>query len=223
MMRRIIWNSWKSIGKLKNMKNQSFEVLFHKQIRNARRGSKEKSAIKHSWWQSCQPLLEHFLKSNLCMLYVVLKLRKSKIQGFKRYTIWSWNEGVTAIASRSLQAEGRILHSAAKSPFCCEMISQPFCTVLCFPPEVSLHDGRRIPQDERSLRSVAKLAVCCEMISQSFLCLCEISQTSFALVKWSLVRPDICYRHLEIFLIRFLLSKSQNSPCKPPIISFLSF
>ena len=86
--------------------------------------------MKHSWWQSYQPLLEHFLESNLCMLYVVSKLRKSTIQCFKRCTIRSWNEGVTAIASRSLQAEGRILHSVAKSPFCCEMISQPFCTVL---------------------------------------------------------------------------------------------
>ena len=116
------------------MKNQSFEVLCHKQIRNVRRGSKEKYAMKHSWWQSCQPLLEHFLKSNLCMLYVISKLRKSTIQCFKQCTIWSWNEGVTAIASRSLQAEGRILHSAAKSPFCCEMISQPFCTVLWISP-----------------------------------------------------------------------------------------
>ena len=179
--------------------------------------------MKHSWWQSCQPLLEHFLKSNLCMLYVVSKLRKSIIQCFKRFIIWSWNEGFTAIASRSLQAEGRILHSAAKSPFCCEMISQPFCTVLCFPPEVSLHDGRRTPQDERSLRSIAKWAGCFEVISQSFLCLCEISQASFSLAKWSLVLPDICYRHWEIFFIRFLLSKSQNSPWKPPIIRFLSF
>ena len=84
----------------------------------------------YSWWQSCQPLLKHFLKSNFYMLYVVSKIRKSIIQCFKWCTIWSWNEGVTAIASRSLQAEGRILHSAAKSPFCCEMISQPFCTVL---------------------------------------------------------------------------------------------
>nr|CAN70011.1 hypothetical protein VITISV_000610 [Vitis vinifera] len=46
-LRRVIWNPWQSNGKLKNMKNQSFEVLFHKQIRNARRGSKEKSAMKH--------------------------------------------------------------------------------------------------------------------------------------------------------------------------------
>ena len=110
------------------------------------------------------------------------------------------------------QAKGRILHSAAKSPFCCEMISQPFCTVLCFPPEVSRHDGSRIPQDERPLRSIAKLGVCCEVISQPFLCICEISQTSFAPAKWSLVLLDIYDRHLEIFFIRFLLSKSQNSP-----------
>ena len=116
------------------MKNQSFEVLCHKQIRNVRRRSKEKSAMKHSWWQSWQPLLEYFLKSNLCILYVISKLRKSIIKCFKRYAIRSWNEGVTAITIWSLQAEGRILHSTAKSPFCCEMISQPFCTMLCFPP-----------------------------------------------------------------------------------------
>ena len=60
--------------------------------------------------QSCQPLLEHFLKSNLCMLYVVSKLRNSKILCFKRCAIRSWNEGVIAIASWSLQAEGRFLH-----------------------------------------------------------------------------------------------------------------
>ena len=109
-LRRVIWNPWQSNGKLRNMKNRSFEVLCHKQIRNARRGSKEKSAMKHSWWQSCQPLLEHFLEFNLCILYVVSKLRKSKIQCFKWCMIRSWNEGVTAIASRSLQAEGRFLH-----------------------------------------------------------------------------------------------------------------
>ena len=90
-------------------------------------------------------------------------------------------------------------------------------------PDISWHVGSRTPQAERPLRSVAKSTVCCEVISQTFLCICEISQTSFAPAKWSLVLPDIYYRHLEIFFIRFLLSKSQNSPCKPPIISFLSF
>ena len=113
-LRRVIWNPWKSNGKLRNMKNRSFKVLCHKQIWNVRRGSKEKSAMKHSWWQSCQPLLEHFLDSNLCMLYAISKIRKSKIQCFKRYTIRSWNEGFTAIASRSLQAEGNFC-TAAKS------------------------------------------------------------------------------------------------------------
>ena len=179
-LKRVIWNPWQSNEKLRNMRNQSFEVLFHKQIRNARRGSKEKSAMKHIWWQSCQPLLENFLKSDLCMLYVVSKLRKSEIQYFKRYTIRSWNEGVTAVGSRTLQAESQ-LRSATKSAFCCEVISQPF------------------------------------------LCVCEISQTLFSPANWSLVLPDICDRHIEIFFFRFLLSKSQNSPCKPPIVGFLSY
>ena len=129
-LRRVIWNPWQSNGKLRNMNNQSFEVLCHKQIRNARRGSKEKSAMKHSWWQSFQPLLEHFLKSNLYMLYVVSKIRKSIIQCFKRFANRSWNEEVRAIGRRSLQAEGQFCR-AAKSAFGCE-ISQPFCAPAKF-------------------------------------------------------------------------------------------
>ena len=35
-LRGVLWNPWESNGKLRNMKNQSFEVLFHKQIRNTR-------------------------------------------------------------------------------------------------------------------------------------------------------------------------------------------
>ena len=120
-MRRVIWNSWKSIGKLKNMKNQSFEVLCHKQIRNARRGSKEKSAMKHSRWQSCKPLLEYLMESNLCILYVVSKLRKSTIQCFKQFAIQSWNEGVTAIGSRSLQPEGQFRRAAKSQEDGCEI------------------------------------------------------------------------------------------------------
>ncbi|KAL6337954.1 hypothetical protein AAG906_005918 [Vitis piasezkii] len=87
-LRRVIWNPWQSNGKLKNMKNQSFKVLCHKEIRNARRG------IMSATFGS---LLE------VQFMHAIF----------------------TTIASRSLQAEGRILH-VAKSPFCCEMISQPF-------------------------------------------------------------------------------------------------
>ena len=126
-------------------------------------------------------------------------------------------------------------HSKLKEEFCTALRNHPFvATWFCshfaqcwgIPPEFSRymrHIGSWAPQAESRLRSAARLAFCCEVISQPFLCVCEISQTSVAPAKWSLVLPDIYDRHLEIFFIRFLLSKSQNSPCKPPIISFLSF
>ena len=92
-----------------------------------------------------------------------------------------------------------------------------------FPPEVARYLRSWEPQDGSQLRSPARIAFCCEVISQPFLSVCEISQTSFSLAKWSVVLPDVCYQHWEIFSIRFLLSKSQNTPCKPPITRFLSF
>ena len=55
------------------------------------------------------------------------------------------------------------------------------------------------------------LSFCCENFA-AILCACEI------LLKL----PDICDRHFEIFWFRYLMSKSPNSPCNPPIIGFLS-
>ena len=35
--------------------------------------------------------------------------------------------------------------------------------------------------------------------------------------------PNMSNRHFEIFCFRYLMSKSPNSPCNPPIIGFLSY
>ena len=52
---------------------------------------------------------------------------------------------------------------------------------------------------------------------------CEISQPSCTHGCCVLLKlPDICDRHFEIFVFRYLMSKSPNSPCNPPIIGFLS-
>ena len=139
--------------------------------------------------------------------------------------------GVEMKELQPLQAD----HSKLKEEFCTALRNHPFVAkwfrshfAQCcgIPPKVSRylrHVGSQIPQAESQLRSAAKSAFCCEVISQPFLCVCEISQTSFSPAKWSLVLPDICDGHFWIFFFRFLLSKSPNSPCKPPIIGFLSY
>ena len=116
--------------------------------------------------QSSCALLEHFPKSIFYILYTISKLRKSRIQCFKRCVIRSWNEEVTAFGRWLLQAKGRIQQSVAKSPFCCRMISQPFCTMLWISLEVSRRDGSQTPQDESQLRNGASSACWCENISQ---------------------------------------------------------
>ena len=86
----------------------SFVVLFQKQIMNARRESKERNLT----WRiqennNCWTHLEHFLESISCILYVILKLRKSEIQRFKQCVNRSWNKEVIAIGSQSHQVEGQ--------------------------------------------------------------------------------------------------------------------
>ena len=91
-------------------------------------------------------------------------------------------------------------------PFVAKWFGSLFAQCCGIPPEVSQympHVESWAPQAESRLYSAARLAFCCKVISQPFLCVCEISQTSFSLAKWFLVLPDICYRHWEIFFIRF--------------------
>ena len=156
------------------------------------------------------------------MLYTILNLRKSRIQRFKPCMIWSWNEEFTAFGRWLLQAEGRIQQSVAKLAFCCENFATILYSAVDSPLEVSRRDGSQTPQDESQLRSPASLACWCENISQPSWVSAKSHRHHFSPAKWFLKPPDICYRHWEIFSIRFLLSKSQNTPCKPPITRFLS-
>ena len=99
------------------MKNQSFEALKSFAIsKSEMQGGEAKINLPWSILEDshCHPLLEHFLKLNLFILYVFSKLGKLAIQYFKQCTIQSWNEGVTTIGSRALKAEGQF-RRAAKS------------------------------------------------------------------------------------------------------------
>ena len=51
----------------------------------------------------------------------------------------------------------------------------------------------------------------------------RVSQSFCTVPRCSPEAPDMSNRHFEIFCFRYLLSKSLNSPCNPPIIGFLSY
>ena len=64
-----------------------------------------------------------------------------------------------------------------------------------------------------------ELRKCCPFavkISQPFW---TVARTA---MEFLLKLPDICNRHFEIFCFTYLMSKSPNSPCNPPIIGFPS-
>ena len=63
-LRRVIWNPWQSNGKLRNRKNQSFEVLCHKQNPECKEGKQREicheaffydSHFSHFWSTSRSP------------------------------------------------------------------------------------------------------------------------------------------------------------------------
>ena len=63
----------------------------------------------HAMWnskdRSCKDNFEHLLESNFYILYIILKLKRSGVQRFKRCAIWSWNEEVMAIWRRLHKVE----------------------------------------------------------------------------------------------------------------------
>ena len=126
-------------------------------------------------------------------------------------------------------------HSELKEAFCKVLQNHPFVAKwfrsLFEQCNVSPSDDARFMPREGSLephggtllRSPVKIACWCENISQPSWVSGKSRRHHFSPTKWFLKPPNICYRHWEIFFIRFLLSKSQNTPCKPPITWFLSF
>ena len=105
-------------------------------------------------------------------------------------------------------------------------ILQHFCTVRCFSFRRCTNHAARgklgtsrwqptLQPGEDSL--VLRKYFAASWVSAKF------HRHHFSPSRWFLKPLDICYRHWEIFSIRFLLSKSQNTPCKPPITRFLSF
>ena len=132
--------STQSNGKLKFMKNKLWSSIALCQSRSkyARREARreEKQSEEENRGQQLQSscvLLEHFPKSIFYMLYTISKLRKSKIQCFKRCTIGVETKELQPLQADYSKLKKAFCKSVAKSPFCCEMISQPFCTVLWIP------------------------------------------------------------------------------------------
>nr|CAN64629.1 hypothetical protein VITISV_039194 [Vitis vinifera] len=83
-------------------------------------------------------------------------------------------------------------------------------------------EGSWEPQSGSQLRSPVKIARCCEIISQPSWVSAKSHRHHFSPAKWLLKHPEACYRHWEIFSIRFLLSKSQNTPCINFVDHFLN-
>ena len=113
---RAVYSSWQSFWKLNSWRTKLWSSIAlcqsHSKYarKEQRREEKQSEENRGQQLQSSLALLEYFPKFIFYILYTISKLRKSTIQCFKRYVIRSWNEGVIAIASRSLQAEGRFLH-----------------------------------------------------------------------------------------------------------------
>ena len=71
------------------------------------RGEKQIEENRGQQLQSSFALLEHFPKSIFYTLYTISNLMKSRIQRFKPWTIWSWNEEDMAFRRQLHQAEGQ--------------------------------------------------------------------------------------------------------------------
>ena len=171
-LRRVTWNPWQSNGKLRNMKNQSFEVLCHKQIRNARRESKEKSAMKHFLWQSCQP----FWSTSWSPIYAFymsfqsLGSQKSNASNGAQF-------GAEMKELQPLQAD----HSKLKEEFCIMLRNHPFVAkwfrshfAQCcgIPPEVSRYFLTRWKPNTTSWKTTSQRCEVNRLLRSNFAALC---------------------------------------------------
>ena len=129
---------WLEAHQHEELKLWSFIVLYHKQIRNARRGSKEKSNMKHLRGQQLSTTFGALPGAQLMHTICCFEAREVSNPMHQTYAIRSWNEGVRSIGIRLHQAEGQFHglrnHKKMAAKWCpsrCE-ISQPSCTPAKF-------------------------------------------------------------------------------------------
>ena len=173
-LRRVIWNPWQRNGKLRNMKNQSFEVLCHKQNLECKEG-KQREICHEAFFMTVMSATFGALYG-IQFIHAICRFEVQKVKNpmlqTVRYSELKW---------RSYSRWKPITASW-------KQISQ-HC-------EISLGLWKWCPFAAKFHSPLA--------------------------VEFLLKLPDMCDRHFEIFCFRYLMSKSLNSPCNPPIIGFLS-
>ena len=87
--------------------------LWWQQGKQGRKAKTEQFVPPH--FGNCWEHFDHFPKFISCVLYLVSKLGKSRIQRFKPWMIWSWNEEVMAVWRRLCKAEREC---CSRTPFC---------------------------------------------------------------------------------------------------------
>ena len=238
-------NSWRT-------KLESSIALCQSRSKHARkeqrREEKQSEENRGQQLQYSFALLEHFPKSIFYMLYTISKLRKSKIQRFKRCMNWSWNEEDMAF---SRQLHPAHFHPGRNSirigiPSGCRHF-HPESGWRHFPCYRHLHPALHPPPDD--IRNSVAPPIPSDVLHPEFrhirmgneafqLPRSAMSRSSMALTQitpswrqnvaqlqcspeasWYL-RPTF-WRSFGIFCFRYLMSKFPKSPCNPPIIGFL--
>ena len=90
--------------------------------------------------------LEHFMELKLCITYVFLNLRKSRVQCFKRCAIWIWNKEVMAVWRRTRKAEQEFCSRDAIWKGVSQLRNHPFHTSATLQrrtPILQLRNGLR--------------------------------------------------------------------------------
>ena len=177
------------------MKNRSFEVFCHMQIQNARSVG---SSLKNATWLSLPCTRRRF--------------------PFQRATqlIPPGEEFCPTEVTPSLN----ILHPEfyrVEVPPSPDILDPKFCPVdIPLSPDIS-HSVPDVGWERRTFQLPQS-----DMSGLSDSVYPEIFSLSIQCRGVLLKLPDMCDRHFEIFCFRYLMSKSPNSPCNPPIIGFLS-
>nr|CAN82342.1 hypothetical protein VITISV_029024 [Vitis vinifera] len=217
-LRRVLWNPWQSNGKLRNMKNRSFEVLCHKQIRNARSKRCPDRASGHTIGWRRKSMIRTTYPDRIC--YRPGKHATCPLGGIRMKLIRiAWRRGT--FSHLEFRPPTFHIRNSVRRHFTSRIPSVDISHPEFRPPTFHIRNSirrhftagweRRTFQLLRSDLSGSSDSAYQESFSLNIQC-------HGVLLKL----PNISDRHLEIFCFRYLLSKSPKSPCNPSIIGFLS-
>ena len=222
-LRRVIWNPWQAMGSLEEWRIEALKHFCHKQSLECKGEAKRNQPWSILDDSNCSYFWSTSRSPNYAYNMSFESLGSQQSNASSRVQFGAEMRKLQPLEDNCIKLKEGFRKVLRNHHFVAEWFRSLFAQCYGVPLKLrAAMEAKHLKLEVHFAKVLKQLAAMKKFRSSSWVP-AKFRRPHLSPAKWSLVLPDICNRHLEIFFIRFLLPKCPNSLCKSPMIGFLSF